>query len=322
MEHLIIKYLQKELTEKEERQIKAWLQEDINNRRVFENIVSMWEIPEQVVKESQRNVLHEIRASPSHQELMEQDPGIWRYLVAVAIMVLFGLLFVFQEDPNSDTEVIPQTGTMVEKKAAFGQRLTATLPDGSTVRLNGGSHLTYPKDFSDTVRQVSLTGEGFFEVVRDEARPFRIISGEVNVHVLGTSFNVRCYQEEETEVSVKTGSVAVSANDSSAEVVLKPNEWVAYNPKERVLRKEVITNPEAMFGWTEGILLFEEQSIQAILNTLSRWYGKGFKVSKTLNNQKHFTAKYKNGTLKQVLESLSFAYDFNFKIKENDVMIY
>src|ERR1700722_5620570 len=106
-----------------------------------------------------------------------------------------------------------------------GSKTNVVLPDGTTVKLNAGSKLTYDKNYGNTTREVNLTGEAFFEVVKNKEKPFIIHTKKIDIKVLGTIFNVKSYPDEKTETSLVRGSIEVTFKDKSSEkIILKPNE--------------------------------------------------------------------------------------------------
>ncbi len=152
-----------------------------------------------------------------------------------------------------------------------GQRACLTMEDGTKVWLNAQSTLTYPAHFLGNERRVNLTGEAFFEVAKDESKPFIVSSKDIEINVLGTKFNVHSYPETDfVETSLIEGSVKVSALGSSGkDVTLKPNEQV-------IVRKGQMNVSEienfSCFSWKEGIYSFEDESFKDIICKLELYY--------------------------------------------------
>ncbi|MFY0600062.1 MAG: FecR domain-containing protein [Cyclobacteriaceae bacterium] len=323
MEELILKYLQGNLNESEEIKLKLWLQENIENRKAFENIVGNWKVSEVEVMNAKTRVLQRIQSQNSNWK-SSKGLGRWKYFSAAAILII-GLTISFLWQGNTFTEIGVHSNKgvlIVEKEANLGQKLTFELPDGSIVKLNAGSKITFPKTFSSETREVELVGEAFFDVRRDENRPFHITSDNVNIEVLGTSFNVKSYpNENEVAVSVKTGRVSVESRNTDENLILIANEMAVYTREDKLLIKEEIRKSQVAFGWTEKKLAFENQSIEEIFKLMSRWYGVDFYLEKTPDLNKKFSGSYNNLTLNAVLGSLSFAYDFKYEIDEKNVTI-
>ena len=122
------------------------------------------------------------------------------------------------------------------------------LPDGSTVWLNAGSRLTYDSLYGTTLREVTLSGEAYFDVVKNPKKPFIIHTGKINIRVLGTVFNVKSYPEEQTiETSLIKGSIEVSfPSQPSKKIILKPNQKLIIDKTETNASKN--TNHSGMPG--------------------------------------------------------------------------
>lgn len=322
MEHLIIKYLQNDLTQAEVRELRKWLKEKPVNRKVFENIVGEWNLSKEEINIARDRVLKNILSGPAIKE-EKSSPKKFRYLMKIAAMLLIGVGLastVWTLSGRLLDEASTNHATISYKEAKRGQKLTFQLSDGTMVYLNAGSRLTYPESFTGERREVILTGEAFFDVNRDENHPFRIRTDHLDVEVLGTSFNVSAYPDDsKTVVAVKTGKVAVNSRLSSAGVALTPMQAAYYDYKD--LSKKSFEDEESVFGWTEQKLVFRDTDILKIFKTVSRWYGVEFLVKRELDSDKLFTASYKNPSLRTVLESLSYAYEFEYDIEKKIVTI-
>ena len=321
MEDLILKYLQNNLTDAEAAELSAWLEEDEQHRNVFENLVSEWHLSPSTIQSAKKRVLRRVYSTSSTKPAPRVRLQFRTYFARAAAVVLLavGAAFIVWTVWRRDHsyEMTAQE-IFLEKKATRGQKTTFQLPDGSSVTLNSGSTLRYPKVFGAAGREVTLEGEGFFAVTRDEQRPFSVVSRRAKTTVLGTSFNVRDYPEDSvTQVAVKTGQVAVRGNGNKGKVVLMPHEMTVYSSDNR-LGKQAFADEAALFGWTEQELVFQENQLEEVLQTIARWYDVKWVVTdRNLDYDRTFTAAYQNPTLQKVLESLSFVYEFNYTIHEN-----
>ncbi|TDE14441.1 FecR family protein [Dyadobacter psychrotolerans] len=143
------------------------------------------------------------------------------------------------------------------------------LPDGTSVLLNAGSSLKIPALFSESARSVELTGEGFFEVTKNTASPFRIKSRGMEVTVLGTVFNINAYADEP---SIKTTLVEGSIKLTSAKnnILIKPGEQAQCDNEGTLTTSKVDVND--VLAWKEGSFHFSGRSLDVILRQISRWY--------------------------------------------------
>ena len=152
-----------------------------------------------------------------------------------------------------------------------GGEFRVILSDGTMVFLNSGSELRYPEVFRDGQREVFLKGEAWFEVAKDSVRLFRVHAGEMDVRVLGTSFNVKAYERMESiATTLVTGSVEITCDNESFRIV--PGEQFEYRKGLKLASvREVDT--ELYTSWKDGYYKFRQASLEEIMTTLSVWYG-------------------------------------------------
>ena len=161
------------------------------------------------------------------------------------------------------------------------------LADGTRVVLNEKRSFSYQDPTGE--RRVKLEGEAFFDVARDEAKPFIITTGELETRVLGTSFNVRAYPAEPVEVAVASGSVQVSDDDEK--VVLKPDELVTYVPEAKKL-STTKTNQVNAQAWAKKELDYTDTRLEELLPALERFYGRKIEVTNPALLNCPLTAKF------------------------------
>lgn len=150
-----------------------------------------------------------------------------------------------------------------------GGEYKLVLSDGSVVHLNANSSLYFPTEFSDSVRKVVVKGEAFFEIKKDLGKPFVVMIGDAQINVLGTSFNVNSYGDDHYEyISLLEGKIAFQYKEH--QIVLKPSQQVKYNLKGDVQVKTV--DMMDVLSWRNGIISFQNASVENILNQISRWY--------------------------------------------------
>jgi transmembrane sensor len=270
--------------------------------------------------------------------------GLFVLLIAVTAMIFFYTNNKESKIVLASTENIPSAHEIITPKGASVTRFK--LPDGSVVRLNANSKLNFEKiNSSEGIREVYLTGEAFFDVVRNPQRPFIIHTSAIDVKVLGTSFNVKAYPEDRTtETSLITGSVEVFLKKRGNERhLLKPNEkLVVLNSaaEEKIqtsrpvlqqqneplvaIRKLTYKNGETVAveaAWTEQKLSFEDKAFAELALEMERWYNVKIVFVSSKAAQFHFSASFKDETIVQALEALKFTQDFKYTITNNTVLI-
>jgi ferric-dicitrate binding protein FerR (iron transport regulator) len=161
-------------------------------------------------------------------------------------------------------------------------------------------------------------------VAKDSLHPFIIKTNLISVQVLGTSFNVRSYPEEDVSVAVATGKVNVfeAENGDGSSRILQPHEMLKFERKQRAFTEKSGFDPALVWGWKDQLLVFHDNRIEEILTTISRWYGVEFILNKNPDQNREFTGTFRNPTLKEVLESISYNYQFNYKIADEKITIY
>jgi ferric-dicitrate binding protein FerR (iron transport regulator) len=190
-----------------------------------------------------------------------------------------------------------------------GIRSEIVLPDGSRVWLNAKSTLSYNMPFGLKERGVRLTGEAFFEVIKDEQKPFKVESGKVNVTVLGTRFNYKAFPEDkDIEVVLAEGKVRLSSPGSKTgkEIILKPGERAVVN-KTTHQTNISSENIEKYIGWHEGKLIFDECPLSEVALRLERWFGVEVKIADPKILTYEISTTFENESLHQILALLEIA---------------
>lgn len=155
-----------------------------------------------------------------------------------------------------------------------GGEFSVVLEDGTEVWLNADSRLIYPEVFNGTERRVELTGEAYFKVTHDEAKPFVVVSGGQEVRVYGTEFNVHAYRDEaDIYTTLVEGTIALRLTDDEQgrELLLTPGKQTAFNIEHAAFNVRQV-DTEVVTSWRSGIFVFENQTLEQIMRTLSRWY--------------------------------------------------
>jgi len=260
---------------------------------------------------------------------------------------LFKNMLVFSERYNKKQSTLSQVSTKP------GSRMTQIqLPDGSVVRLNSSSSLTYDKNFGKNVREVNLTGEAFFDVTKDSSHPFIIHTNVIDIKVLGTAFNVKSYPNDAiTETSLIRGTVEVTVkNRSNAKIYLEPNQKLVVANDNSVLNttsphqhQQKANKPEVSAkqiyavqpltlspvdstiietSWVANRLVFQEnETFKEMALKMERWYGvQIYFTSEEVAGYRPF-ASFKNETVTQALDELKLGLKFNYKIEGNIITI-
>ncbi|WP_422362063.1 FecR family protein [Reichenbachiella sp.] len=280
-----------------------------------------------ISEEKVDSMVQQINEAIDNQPSQTRKRGyvFWGSRVAAAILLLAVSVLSYQRIMNQqdvDLEVVEVA--YVTKEVPLGQKSTITLGDGTKVKLNSGSTFRFPETFSDTLREVYLTGEAFFDVAKNPDKPFVIHSQGVETRVLGTSFNISAYPtSENVSIAVATGKVKVklSENKKRSEVLIPNQMFVYHKSKGRAFKAEDI-NLADLLAWKDKRIVFNKSLHDEIIETLERWYGVTFVVNKKLETGTGYTAQFKpNKSLKATLECMKYSLGFEYKLENNIVTL-
>jgi ferric-dicitrate binding protein FerR (iron transport regulator) len=237
------------------------------------------------------------------------------------------------------------TNEIVAKR---GSKTRTILPDGSTVWLNAGSSIQYEPGFNGPLREVSLRGEAFFDVVKMPSRPFIVHAGDLRIRVLGTAFNVKSYDEDKTvETTLIRGLVQITRPDDKqqAPIYLHPHQKIVLQRRDT---DPAITTADKPAGaampagslahiipidssmkedvrvetsWVYNRLEFRGDSFEDLAHKLERWYNIDIHFVDDAARGLSFNGSLENETVEQAFVELAAAVPFHFKIKDNEVYI-
>ena len=272
------------------------------------------DVPEQVASV--------IRHGEVKAELVLAD-GTTRILssgVTDSLFVQQGASIVVQDQGVSyqgDSSVVEERYNTL--RVPRGGEYSITLSDGTIVYLNAESELRYPVKFVGEDRRVYLSGEAYFDVVHDKAHPFVVDVKNSTVRVLGTSFDVRAYaDEDEVLTTLVQGSVRFSAGKEP--VILEPGEQVVLDKSGRLETREVDTY--LYTAWKDGVFAFKRQRLEEIMKVVARWYDVNVFWENVSQKEVTFTGKMKRyDDFSKVVEMLEMTGNTEFMIKENNIFI-
>ncbi len=292
---------------------------------------------------------NETRFPIPHMPSRRKQP--WKIWLAAAAVT--GILFLAGRQSYQPVQptVMVQENEIVAKR---GTKSKLLLPDGTQVWLNSDSRLSYANSFNDTIREVILEGEAYFDVVKDATRPFIVHTSGIKIRVLGTAFNVKSYPQDPTiEATLVRGLIEVEKNNQpqSSRILLKPNEKLVYNKKQDKVIAAAPANsvagtetadpdkvkPESIFistlpknisdsvrtetSWVYGKLFFEGERFRDLAPKMERWFNVriGFLDDKAASYR--FTGVFQNENIWEALHALQLTASFKYTINGNEVWI-
>jgi len=259
-------------------------------------------------------------------QFVRKSTTLYKYAAAIVFLITFSIIVFWFQKNQTPSNTSPQIAehVVIEKQSHRGTKLSFVMTDGTYVKLNSESSLHFPKQFDPNIREVTLTGEAFFNVAKDDSRPFVINSGDLEVTVTGTAFNVQVYPKQKNiEVSVLEGTVEVVAKTKEpgqAGIEVKAMEIASFSKKTNELCKADLKDLRK-FEWRDNVIEFRGENFGEVEKILSRWFNVDFVLAENTKIQGRFTGKFKNKPLKEILEGLGFASEFNFEIIDHKVYI-
>lgn len=204
----------------------------------------------------------------------------------------------------------------IVKETTAGKKSIITLSDSTKVYLNSNSKLTYSKDFSDSIREVFISGEAFFEVHK-ETRPFIVRTNDVSIQVLGTSFNVKL-DNKKLAIALVSGKVRIDDVEGN-QVHLQPNEMLVM--EERV--PSIISDFDfrEILGWKDKYLVFKKSNLHEVKTKLENWYGVEIEIKGHFGPNWTYSGIYQDEMLVNVLKGIQHTSGIRYEIKNKKVTI-
>jgi len=280
-----------------------------------------------------------------------KTPNSKKWIFGVVAFIITGLAVYLLLQNNTTTKAISSVQqeeplARHEVKTKYGSKTSMVLPDGSKVWLNAGSKMTYDKNYGIGLREINLTGEAYFDVVKNADKPFIIHAGKVNIRVLGTAFNVRCYPDEKnTETSLVRGSLEITMSDSKEKYILKPNEKLIVNNNLAIpakendqVNKKSFDAPENEIelsslsrlqqdnsiietSWVNNRLVFKSETFEEVALKMERWYAVSIVIREEKLKTKRFTGVFENETVSEALDAIQLTAPFSYRITSEQIII-
>lgn len=325
----IIRFLQKEATEQDILELRAWIEEDKEHKQYFDQMNEAFQTSQvlgtfthEKVNQAWTRVNRKIAAAPKAPArttvIKLYQYNILRIAATVSAIVL--LSYVAWTQFNKTTHHAPQS-TIVYRA---GQRNTKIfLPDGTAVWLNTNSTLVYAPDFGVTKREVFLKGEAFFDVHKD-TKNFIVNAEAFTIQVKGTRFNVRAYTNEENiRTTLEEGSVDLMVNNTGdgERYAMKPGDQITFNAQQRVVTRQTV-NPSDYTAWKEDMLIFDDTPLADIILKLENRYKVHVLINDTLAKRERLTMTIGTENLNEVLEFIQVSSRLKIRKENTNIYIY
>ena len=274
-----------------------------------------------------RAILYKIFSAEKNTErLIPVSPRIyiskkWSLAASFFAIAIVGCLLLWRSGLSSGTPVAQNNDKKENSFPQRGQGKYIRLPDGSTVLLNKNSDLDYPESFNGKTREVTLIGEGYFDIVHNPAKPFIVHTGKVETTVLGTAFNVMAYPEQkEITVTVTRGKVKVGDGERLYGILL-PNEQIAVSTKEYKILQTHVDADQAMV-WKKQYLVFDNLSLAEAATLIDNKYHVNIVFADEKLKEARISATFlDNEDLEQVLNVITGVVNAKYTRQPNDQVI-
>lgn len=322
----LIKYLMKKTSAVENQQVEEWLNSDAKNQTYFDQLKEGFDqdLPEITMTDAEiaedwqkvkRMATERKEETKRGQQRKLRRTWITRIAAILVLGIALSLVYFNTRQANDVPPVYSQS-----KKALSLSGQALALEDGTRVWLNKNSTLHFPAKFEKNRRMVRLVGEGYFEVKRDEKRPFTVQSVGVDIRVLGTSFNIYTKDTTRTKVTVNSGKVAVTTKDGKQRVELIKNEAGDFDSKSGKLVKKFNRDLNYL-SWKTNELVFKKATMGQIVNDLQRHFKLNISCSPELRQKFSFNGTFKQQTLKEILQVLEVTLDVKAHYNKEAILI-
>ncbi|WP_426295147.1 FecR family protein [Dyadobacter endophyticus] len=270
------------------------------------------------------NIAKRINSQPARSRPLWS--GIfWRMAAAVVILIGLGwIFFVLREQQHPGVKL--SIARMVTHRSVKGQTKFVVLPDGSRVVLHGDTRIEYGRDFNNKTREVSLTGEAYFDVVHLNASgrkpvPFVIKTGKISTTVLGTAFSIKSLpSENEVVVTVTRGKVRVDDGGKHTSL-LTANEQMTYNTHTTIADEKVVKSEE-LTAWVQADMVFQEMPFGELAEMLAKRYGVRISFQNTQLQNCLITGRFSGTeTLEEVFKVLTLTSNTKYALEGGELVL-
>jgi transmembrane sensor len=316
----IERYINQQIEEKDKAYVESLFSDGENNTELKQMLEKDWETIPEIHELRSTNLIqlldkihHIIRLMEQHTKSAQPKRYI-NICAKVAAVLLIPILItgglIYSHKVRKIEAIIHEKATS-EIYAPLGSRVSFTLPDGTVGVLNSGSSLSYTLPFTNN-RKVNLKGEAWFEVYHDSENPFELNAGNSIVKVLGTSFNINAYPEENyVEIVLREGRVEFKDTLSNKTVEINPSERLMF--RDGKVTKEN-TDPEKYYSWTSGMLVFKGDPMIEVVRRIERWYNVSIILADKELEKYSFRATFQDDSVEDVMKFLSMTTPIKYKI--------
>ena len=329
---ILIKYLNNNCSDDEFNELSNWLEKkaatDVGKYWIYD----YWKIFEADLKKKDEKkysalldkIHHEINLN--HQK--DSDAKVINFskiakwlsrAAAILFIPLLGVVFYLLSDSNLQLNKFTDLSLTVDSLeviAPVGSRTVVQLSDGTEVNLNYGSKIKYPRNFTGDTREITLSGEAYFDIAHNPDRPFIVRTGNLNIKAMGTEFNVNAYPDDDiiatTLVEGKVIIEKILPDKKTGQIgTMAPGQHIAYNSKTGKISSDQV-NTEDYIAWKEGKLVFNNTPILGVTEKLSRMFHVEFHVADDIRDLT-YTVTFADDPLYLILDLMTETTPVTYK---------
>jgi ferric-dicitrate binding protein FerR (iron transport regulator) len=299
----LLKYFKGELDQQEARAIESWASESEENEKTLMSLAKVYNLgqlartyTEKEVEDAWKKTCARFGVAPRARNPLKRQWVFWSMAVAIALLVAVNLALVLNAPVAGTDKAIILTSQQ-------GKFVKYTLPDSTVVTLNHNSSLEFPLAFNGDERRVKLNGEGYFDVARDEEKPFIVETGkEIQIKVLGTEFNLQSFSSDDiVQVSLISGLVEISRNGvADFSYIMHPSERFTCNVSNWEMKVETLKGITGV-EWMSNKLVFMDTTLKEVARQISNHFGVQVIIEEEGLNSIRFSGSFDNRDLGTVL---------------------
>ncbi|MBN1820255.1 MAG: FecR domain-containing protein [Prolixibacteraceae bacterium] len=308
-------YITGKETKAEKEYLESWLEENSKNKKLFENLRSENNLANKVEQIDSFDAEDAWRKYTKRIDLQKKIRRLGWWRVAAVIFFIIGIGGIISNFLYFSSEISNHKLLVTTVQTEKGQTSKVILPDSSVVWLNSATKLTYASDFSIENRNVTLSGEAYFDIVRNEKNPFIVLCKDINIRVLGTEFNVcsEC-KNNKVDVILDKGSIELSHMENKFQsFLLKPGERAVFNGAQNTMTVSKVTSTKYT-SWKDGVLIFENDPMGDVIKKLENWYDITIDVQDSKVYNLIFNATIIDESIEDLFELMKYSCDINYKI--------
>lgn len=321
---LLHRFLRKETTSEEEQKLLTWFRSKEGQEELFSFYKNQWaesanqpltdiEIQEKMYREIKARIkASQTKDKKSHRIVIRLSKIGLQYAAIVLLCIGFGFYIYTNQQANNKLVY-----TVESEK---GQRSNIILPDGTKVWLNSHSSLKYNANYGKEERNVTLTGEAFFEVTKDKKHRFSVNTENIQIEALGTSFNVKAYRDDKTiTTTLFTGKIKITTD--LQDTILSEGEQVLYSKENKGLTKNRPEVLEYINMWKCNELAFDGETLNEIGTTLNRMYNVEVRFESDKIKNYRFSGVIRNNSLDNIIEIISLTAPIEYRSEGDTIYL-